>query len=395
MEIFFQRIKDAAAKGFDKTEKNAFVQWLGSGPSIRVRARLALSVAFLTATANLLVGVIRTVEVTNYAATLGELEDFEADILTALYSVEKTRADLWQFDASPSVDSEGALLSAVDELKRDIASLESRRPKGVNWKLSHRYEEIIGRITQWLDQEEKGGGRRRSERSAAALGLSLGNLVKDLEMVLKEVNVTVDKKRETSRTSLMQIARDQLLLLLVLIFCMPVFLILVPPWVVQPLKRLHGLARRVRDGQVRDFGIVGKDEVSQVSKALKNALKKQSILDGKKSSKIFEIRNVLRAVVSNVEQAIFVLDHQRRVNYATNSAARLFGMEAYQVLGKELHELGTALELENKVSSAFKGEDLNQQLPLPGLLKGALNTVKIGAVHNRDGDISRLVLFFN
>lgn len=394
MEIFFQRIKNAASKGIDRTEKNIFVQWLGSGPSIRVRARLALSVAFLTAMGNLLVGVIRTVEVTDYAVTLGELETFETDILTALYAVEKTRADLWQFDASPSVDSEAALLDAMAQLKADVAKLEDRKPATIVWKLNHRYTEIAARISQWLELEKVGKVRRHSERSAAALGISLGNLISDLETVLVSVNATVYKKRESSKTSLMQIARDQLILLLVLVFCMPVFLVLVPPWVVRPLKRLHGLARRVKDGQVRDFGIVGNDEVSQVSRAIKAALKKQSILDGKKSSKIFEIRNVLRAVIGNSSQTIFVLDHQRRVNYCTESAAGAFSQEAYQVLGKEVCSLANSPELDALIDRGFQGESLNEEIALSSDGKNLAATVRMCAVHNRDGDISRLVLFF-
>lgn len=398
MEIFFQRLKSAAIKTFKDPKKRDLVQWLGAGPSIRVRTRLALGVAFLVAITNLFVGVLRTVEVSQYAKNLGVLEDFHGSLQDTRIIVERTRADLWHFDASPSLDSQNALQNSREELLAILTSLEQQNPEEIPLKIKHHYVEIDKRIRLWVKNTiSKGQMSREGERSASSLGSALSSLLREIELISTSISINIHFERERSKSEMMKIARDQLLLFLVLLFAMPIFVFFVPTWVLSPVRRLHGLARRIREGQVRDFGIVGNDEISQVSESLKKALVSINKLDKKKSAKIFEIRNVLRATVGKMNEMCLVVDRDRKINYSSERLASFYGLKSYQLNGKCLKEVASSKALLSAVKHVLSGESMSKSIDFVEKdAAGEIHNlqVRITLIHNREGDVSRVVMFF-
>ena len=396
MEIFFEKFKSAAYRTFGDHGNNDLVQWLGSGPSIRVRVRVALSVAFIVAIANLSVGVFKTLEVTDYANNIGRLENFHTGILNSLRSVEETRANLWQFEVSPTLDAESIFSESLTDLKEKLEILSASKPKEIRWKVENRFEQINSEVKKWFKFSSEDKSRNQDKRNATAvLALAFSSLARELGIVGDSVHKSMEIRREKARMALMQIGRDQLLLLLVLLFAMPVFVFFISAWAVSPLRRLHTLARRIRDGQLRDFGIVGKDEVSQVSKALKKALIKIDVIDRKKSAKIFEIRNVLRSVIGHVESSVLIVDRGKKVNYVTPSAAQFLSRECHQINGKLLDDVMSSKVLLKSVKRAFEGDSLNQSIDIIFNDKSPVNlSIYLSAVHNREGDISRVIIFF-
>ena len=88
-KTYFTYLFSAARTALATPRQVELIQWIGTGPSIRARARFALVAAFLVAAPTLFIGVIQTDGVSRYAKTLDEGDLFlgmEENAYKAIFS---------------------------------------------------------------------------------------------------------------------------------------------------------------------------------------------------------------------------------------------------------------------------------------------------------------------
>jgi len=127
--------------------------------------------------------------------------------------------------------------------------------------------------------------------------------------------------------------------------------------VVFPLQTVSNLLAALREG---DYSIRGRQagpddalgEVMNEVNALGETLREQRL-------GALEATNLLRAVMAEIDVAIFAFDHQRRLRLVNRAGDRLLGRGAEQLLGRGAEELGLAACLEGDAArtleAAFPG----------------------------------------
>jgi PAS domain S-box-containing protein len=164
---------------------------------------------------------------------------------------------------------------------------------------------------------------------------------------------------------------------------------------VAPLSRLRQMASKIDMGQIKEIPIRGRDEVAMLARSLKSYFLRKEEVDHKKSSKIFEMRNVLRSVINRVSEPIFIVDQTTKINYTNERAATLLGLPPHQTEGKILSDCMYSPAIKKACDQAFTGHATDALIDVSiEVADGRSHAMqaKIGVVRNRDGEISRAVI---
>lgn len=383
------RISVAARTALSHPSNAELANFIGTGPSIRSRARLALAAAFLVATPILFVGVMRTEDVARHAATLSDFDDYWKRLLETRIVLKELDLAIWAYSAEPEFENGQAVLVASDYFHNAIEQMISQRPAGFELGPPGFFESLSGRLDGLIKRSIVNRG------SMAQARLSIMTMAKELKSVEKRVIDVARYERREALGSLSMVGRDQLILFLVLLFSIPVFVGFVPGWLVAPLTRLRQIASKLELGRLKDMPVSGRDEVSVLARTLKTYFLRKDELDQKKSSKIFEMRNVLRAVVNRVAEPVFIIDEGTKINYTNEAAATLIGLPPHQIEGKPIGDCMYSPAIKKVAERAFSGDITDLALDVAiEVADGRSFTkhAKIGVVRNRDGDISRVVI---
>jgi PAS domain-containing protein len=392
------KLAKAAQSALRNSKTTEISHWIGTGPSIRARARLALLVAFMIATPTLFIGVKRSEDVGKYADSLIVYDQFWERISAAQLSVEKTRSALWRVEAEPEIENERGLKFEVEEMRLTIMQMISRKPKDFASQSLRQMEDLTLRVFDGVEaalRQNTADPDPLRWRSLSLSRLAMVSLADDMESLERDVSKIVEVRRKAAVDAMSNVSRDQLFLFLVLLFLIPVFILFVPAWLVAPLVRLKRIEQRIEEGRIRELAVFGNDEVSQLARAIKEALIWREELDVRKSTKIFEIRNVLRAVIARVNEPVLIIDRTGRINYANQPASDLLQVETHYLEGSGLsdHFFST------QVSKAF-ADALNGDIDEEGI-KASLEfrdgrvvplIARLSAVHDRAGMVSRVVI---
>jgi PAS domain S-box-containing protein len=176
---------------------------------------------------------------------------------------------------------------------------------------------------------------------------------------------------------------------------MPIFVVFVPSWLLSPLARLRQIASKIELGHLKDMPVRGRDEVAMLARSLKSYFLRKEDLEQKKSSKIFEMRNVLRGVINRVSEPVFIVDSSSKINYINDAGASLVGIPAHQVEGKLIADCMHAPAMKKILEKAFLGTLIDQTIQIAiETMDGRTCSMKtkIGMVRNRDGEVSRAVI---
>jgi PAS domain S-box-containing protein len=397
-KTYFTYLFSAARTALSNPRQAELIQRIGTGPSIRARVRLALVAAFLVAAPTLFIGVMQTDSVSRYAKTLNEKDLFWQKIGSVRLAIEIVRSAIWRYEIEPEIENERMLLQNVQNLRTQLFSLYAKKPEDIESGLSFQ----IGDISIKLENSVLYGLRRSdvtqerlSKESMHMAHLTLTTLVHDLQNLEKQVEKVVGPSRQAAIGALSLVGRNQLVLFLILLFAFPIFIGFVPGWVVTPLTRLKGIEQRIEQGRVRDLEVSGRDEISQLARTLRSALVLREELDQRKSAKIFEVRNVLRAVINHVVEPILIVDKVGRINYANEAAAQLFGVGVHHLEGHGMQEHIFSPELERAFGKARQGHVVEDGFRVTLEVKsGSVQTLlaHLSAIHERQGGISRVVL---
>lgn len=387
---FLGRISVAARTALAHPTQVEFAHFIGAGPSIRARARLALAAAFLVAAPTLFIGVMRTEDVAKHAATLSEYDDYWKRILETKIAVKELDLATWAYSAEFEFENSQAALAASDFLKLSIAQMVAERPDDLNIGPRGFFEGLVDR----LDGQVKRAVANRG--SMAQARLSIITLVRELKNIEIRVVEVAKRERKAALSSLSMVGRDQLILFLVLLFAIPVFVGFVPGWLVLPLNRLRQIASKIDMGQfLKDMPLHGRDEVAVLARSLKSYFLRRDELDQKKSSKIFEMRNILRSVISRVSEPIFIVDSSIKISYTNEAAANLVGLPSHQMEGKLINDCMYSPSLKKASEMVFEADATEESIPIEMEVangKVLFMNAKIGVVRNRDGEVSRAVI---
>jgi|GEM_PF-1820950 len=362
---------------------------MSAGPSIRARARLALAAAFLVAAPTIFIGVMRTENVAEHAVRLSEYDDYWKRLLETRIAIKDLDLAIWAYSVEREFETGQAVLLASDHVKRSIEHLVIERPTGLDLGPRGFLEGLATR----LDGLIKRSIANRS--SLAQARLSIITTQKEIKAVEKRVIEMTKRERVEALGSLSLIGRDQLILFLVLLFAIPVFVGFVPSWLITPLSRLRQIASKIELGRIRDIPVSGRDEVAALARTLKSYLLRRDELDQKKSSKIFEMRNVLRSVINRVGEPVFIVDQSHRINYTNDAAANLVGLPPHQMEGKNIADCMYSQDIKKACENAFSGDISDEQIEVAiEVVDGRSFAMRasVGVVRNRDGEIARAVI---
>lgn len=388
-----------AAKTAIALQKEADVSgWIGTGPSIRARARFAMLVAFIVAGPTLFIGVQRSEDVSVFANSLVDYDQFWEKVSVAQLAVSDTRSALWHFKAEPEIQNERRLNKSIRVLGNRVGEITAAKPKEFQTKFMALLETLTLNLdrafavnTDPVNEEEELAHLQSLSGAVSALDA----LEEDLSDLEREVAGVVYERRKNAVAAMSRVSRDQILLFLLLLFSIPIFLLFVPAWIVSPLVRLKQIEHRIEEGSIRELAINGRDEVAQLGRAIKEALMWREELDARKSVKIFEIRNVLRAVIARVNEPVLIIDRTARINYANHPASVMLQVETHNLEGSGLADNIISQELAKLVGEAMSGdineEGVNTRLEFRD---GRSVTVlaRLSAVHDRAGNVSRVVI---
>jgi len=365
------------------------LQFIGLGPSIRARARLALAAAFLVTIPMLFIAVMRTDHVSQHAQTMMKEEDYRKVILEARIALKELDLALWAYWSEIDFDNGQGVYLASDALKHSIVNLVKEKPLKIDIGPDGFLEGLTARLESTIRRAIAGRGTLAPARLTI---LTFENELKIIEKRLEEIAAI---ERHAALGSLSQIGRDLLVLLLVLLFFIPIFVGLVPIWLLEPLRRLRQIASNVELGSLKDMTVGGQDEIAVLARTLKSVFLQKDELEHKKSSKIFEIRNVLRSVLMRVYEPVFIIDDNARINYTNEAAAILFGLPAHQMEGKIISDCVHAPQLKKATERAFLGDVSDEAILIHmEVVNGKSHDLnaKIALVRNRDGEVSRVVI---
>jgi len=362
---------------------------VGAGPSIRARARMALAAAFLVAAPTLFIGVMRTEHVAAHAAKLNEYDDYRKQLLETRIAIKDLDLAIWAYSVEHEFETGQAVLSASEHVKRSLERLVIERPAGLDLGPRGFLEGLAMRLDGLI---------KRSVANRSSLAQARLNIIttqKELKPIEKRVVEIIKRERIEAHGSLSLVGRDQLLLFLVLLFALPVFVGFVPSWLVTPLSRLRQIASKIEQGSLKDIPVSGTDEVALLARSLKSYFMRKEELDQKKSSKIFELRNVLRSVINRVREPVFIIDRSSKINYTNDAAASLIGLPPHQMEGKLIFDCMYSQGIKKACENAFNGdvtdEAINVTIEVADGRAFSLSA-RVGVVRNRDGEIARAAI---
>lgn len=370
------------------------VEWIGRGPSIRARARLALAAAFFVAAPILFIGVLSTSNIAEYTSKFGDYDKFLHQARAVLLRAYEVQTDISHLLTQYDIEVERALRNNYSLLTRDIENLTANHPPAFNYLIDSQILVLGDRVKFYIEQSLAADEHAKITQLSLARRF-LRTLIDDLHALDSALASHSVRQIELVQKGLAEVGRNQLVLFLVLLFAIPIFIGLVPRWLVAPIYRLKGLARRIEEGRLREISVAGRDEVSLLTRSLKRALLWRESLEQKKSAKIFELRNVLRTVLTNASDCILIIDSEHRINYTNKAMATLIGTEPHSLEGDKLKNFVIAPELFAAIGRAMNGD----VTATPFIANFELSSGKVfslqvlvGAVHDRDGSISRVVV---
>lgn len=388
-EQFLTKISVAARTLLNHPLTHEWKTNLSFGLSIRTRARVVLALLFLVTIPVFFIGVLRSEKVAQHAQVQSEYENFWRRVLEAKIAIKDLDIALWEYVVEREFENGQAALSASMAMKQAIGQLIIEKPVLVSVGPTDFLPGLALRIDAAIKRAIE------NYTSVSQIRLNVMSLLKEIKSVEKQIAILANKERQTTLKGLIRTSRDELLLLLILICSIPIFIGFLPIWLFRPLSRLRQLAGSMETMQFKDVKISGNDEIALVAKSVRNALKNEEETRNKMSSKIFELRNVLRSTIGRVEESVFIVDRNLKINYTNDAAANLVAIPQHQIEGTILTESIYCPVIRKALERAFVGDVEDECILVTlELSDGRSLTMNayIGMVRNRDGEVSRAVL---
>lgn len=368
------------------------INFIGIGPSIKSRARFALSLIFILVIPVFIISVIKTEQVVKDSVTLTKYDNFHKKVVDAKLLIKDLDLAMWNYVDEAEFKNAQKIYLILDNLHNSIFNLVFYLPKEISNIFILNMENMFAR-TESLIRKAIATDYSFSHSRISILAL----LQETTKLELEAYNISNYYHSKTT-SSISNISRDQVILLLVLMFSMIIFVFFISLWILRPLERLKKLANQIESGSFSNLAVAGNDEVSYLARTLQEYFIREDEISQKKSAKIFEVRNILRFVINKVNEPIAILDSNFKISYANEALADLINIPSHQIEGKTVNDFIISDDLKKQLQNAFLGFFNDEEFKITIRLLDAreyLVTSKIGIIRNRESNISRTVLVFS
>ena len=368
------------------------INFIGIGPSIKSRARFALSLIFILVIPVFIISVIKTEQVVKDSVTLTKYDNFHKKVVDVKLLIKDLDLAMWNYVDEAEFKNAQKIYLILDNLHNSIFNLVFYLPKEISNIFILNMENMFAR-TESLIRKAIATDYSFSHSRISILAL----LQESTKLELEAYNISNYYHSKTT-SSISNISRDQVILLLVLIFSMIIFIFFVSLWILRPLERLKKLVDQIESGSFSNLAIAGNDEVSYLARTLQEYFIREDEISQKKSAKIFEVRNILRFVINKVNEPIAILDSNFKISYANEALADLINIPSHQIEGKTVNDFIISDDLKKQLQNAFLGFFNDEEFKITIRLLDAreyIVTSKIGIIRNRESNISRTVLVFS
>lgn len=368
------------------------INFIGIGPSIKSRARFALSLIFIIVIPVFIISVIKTEQVVKNSVTLTKYDNFHKKIVDAKLLIKDLDLAMWNYVDEAEFKNAQKIYLILDNLHNSIFNLVFYLPKEISNIFILNMENMFAR-TESLIRKAIATDYSFSHSRISILAL----LQETTKLELEAYNISNYYHSKTT-SSISNISRDQVILLLVLIFSMIIFVFFISLWILRPLERLKKLVGQIESGSFTNLAVAGNDEISYLARTLQEYFIREDEISQKKSAKIFEVRNILRFVINKVNEPIAILDSKLKISYANEALADLINIPSHQIEGKTVNDFIISDDLKKQLQKAFLGFFNDEEFKITIRLLDAreyIVTSKIGIIRNRESNISRTVLVFS
>ena len=329
------------------------------GLTVKQRAQVVLFVTLVVAVIALGVSTART---SNSAESVQIFVDAQATsdsgrlLETELWRLESA---IWRLESSADRESAREVSTGLKRVSDATVDAESKvvkltrhqsvRTELASWKNAggeklfdeksplFKMRTSVGRLrsilSMVLDAPER-LNEGEGENAVRKAHFLVSSLTKDSGALARQARKLVGSRASAAETAVSNVSRDQLVLLLVVLFALPVASWFGARWICEPLNALRVLTKKIAANRVRDIDVSGRDEIASISRELKDVLTKLSANEKRQREKIFEMRRILRAIIDPVHDAVLILGKAQKIDYANAQAA--------QLLAKGIHNLETA-----------------------------------------------------
>jgi PAS domain-containing protein len=385
---------------------------------MKARARLMVGLAFALALPALLIGALRAATASDDVRIFIRVSAIADLARTVEQRIQATRASLWAFEAERSTDTGRRLRASLDQVGRAVLDLEQlivqvRENDAFAAELEGWREELnqeplladeaplvrmraaVGRVRRSVDPLIE---RRDQPPDPAALRrahTALETLARDASALAQNARELTRARARRAELTVSLVGRDEIVLFLLLLFSAPLLLGIAPGWMIAPLARLRGVAQRIESGRVRELATTGRDEVAQVTMALRSALGRLEEQDQKQRAKIFEMRRVLRAAISKVSDTVLIVGKAGKIDYANAAASSLLGKELHNLESVPLDEALFSPELPAAIARARSGDV--EEAGLDVIIETAHDRVErlhatLTPVRSQEGQVTRVIV---
>lgn len=403
--------------GLGNGQRGAGYERIDTGPTMKARARIMVALAFALALPALLLGSLRAAVATDDVRVFTQVHVVADHARSLELRVQAARTALWAFEAERNVDTGRRLRASLDGVARSVLDLDQlltalRESAAFAEELSTWREELnqepllareaplarmrgaVGRIRRNVDPIIDDRDRQADTAALRRAHAALETLSRDAATLARHARDLTRERARQAELSVSLVGRDQIVLFLLLLFAAPLLLGVAPGWMIAPLVRLRGVAQRIEKGRVRDVMATGRDEVGDVTRALRSALKRLDEQDHKQRSKLFELRRVLRATMASVSEAIVIIGRAGKVDYANPAAATLLGREPHNIENNPFEELLHSPELTEAIKRARDGDVEEQGVDV--MVETDVRVERLRAiltpVRSQEGHVTRVVV---
>lgn len=368
------------------------INFIGMGPSIKSRARFALSLIFIIVIPVFIISVIKTEQVVKDSVILTKYDNFYKKVVDAKLLIKDLDLAMWNYVDEAEFKNAQKIYLILDNLHNSIFNLGFNLPKEISNIFILNMENMFAR-TESLIRKAIATDYSFSHSRISILAL----LQETTKLELEAYDISNYYHSKTT-SSISNISRDQVILLLFLVFSMIIFIFFISLWILRPLERLKKLVDQIELGSFSNLAIAGNDEVSYLARTLQEYFIREDEISQKKSAKIFEVRNILRFVINKVNEPIAILDSNLKISYANEALADLINIPSHQIEGKTVNDFIISDDLKKQLQKAFLGFFNDEEFKITIRLLDAreyIVTSKIGIIRNRESNISRTVLVFS
>ena len=389
------------------------------GPSLAGRARGMLAMTAIIAVTTVAVGLLRVNNVAEDTAASHRADRAARGVLALSHDVDQVSADVWHLEASPSHDSRRQLSRTLDALGRRVIAFEAELRQHASdddvravlqaWgggpvvqagegapmvRPLKKLSDAVGRMRRALDPLLRPGAEGLDATKVRSAHDAVATANRDLVELLRALDALVGARRARVTEALSRAGRDLLVLLLALSIAGVTMVILGPEVMTAPIERLRQLAHRIDEGRVRALNVDGDDEVAVVGQAIARALRRLSERDHLKTSKLLELRKILRTVIDSVDAPVLIISRKGAIDYANAAVAKLLGRQAHQLEGQLLDECCFAPALHEAVARARNGDTDEDgfDVSIEGV-DGRVHQARalLGSVQDQVGRVARVV----